>query len=146
MELVPQHQFKDFPGGMIIVAADGKRFMNEKHKVTHGKIKVAGQWVQAPAPHPMFMILDHTLFSAGPLHDNDLYHGWNSVLKVYDWSEDNSAEVAKGWIKKATTIAGLAKKIGLNPTAVEDTVNKWNTYCTVGKDAITHKRRTFLRN
>ncbi|MBI4192656.1 MAG: FAD-dependent oxidoreductase [Betaproteobacteria bacterium] len=142
MELVPQHQRKEIPGGMIIVAADGKRFKSEKHdvtygkhNVTHGKIKVAGQWIQAPAPYPMFMIIDHTLFSAGPLHDNNLYHGWNSLLKVYNWSEDNSAELAKGWIKKAATIAGLARKIGLNPTAVEDTINKWNAYCSAGNDA-----------
>ncbi|MFC2000929.1 FAD-dependent oxidoreductase [Chloroflexota bacterium] len=135
MELLPHFKNTDFPGGMIIVGADGKRFVNEKHKHTHGKVIAAGQWVQSPASHPMFMILDHTLFSAGPLHDNNLYHGWNSLLKVYDWSEDNSAELARGWIKKTTTIAGLARKIGLNPTAVEDTINKWNTYCTVGKDA-----------
>lgn len=134
LEVLPLHYAKEFPGGMIVVGADGKRFIDEKHKLTHGKVKVAGQWTQAPTPCPMFMIFDHTLFSVGALYDKNLYHGWNPVLKVYDWSEDNSAELAKGWIKKADTMAELVRKIGLDPTAVEDTINKWNTCCAVGKD------------
>ncbi|MDI7259137.1 MAG: FAD-dependent oxidoreductase [Thermodesulfobacteriota bacterium] len=134
LEIVPLHYAKEFPGGMVVVGADGKRFMNEKFRNTHGKIKVAGQWTQAPAPCPMFMIFDHTLFSGGPFYDKNLYHGWNAILKVYDWSEDNSAELAKGWIKKSDTVTELAKNIGLDPAAVEDTVNKWNAYCAAGKD------------
>jgi len=141
MELVAQHQRKEIPGGMIIVAADGTRFKNEKHdvthgkhNVTHGKIQVYGQWVQSPAPYPMFMIIDQVMFSGGPLHDNNLYHGWNSLLKVYDWSRDNSVELEKGWINKAASIPELARTIGLDPATLEDTINKWNTYCETGND------------
>ncbi len=134
LEITTLHYAKEFPGGMIIVGADGERFMDEKFKLTHGKAKVAGQWTQGPTSCPMFMIFDHTLFSVGPLYDKNLYHDWNQRLKVYDWSADNSAELAKGWIKKADTIAELARKIGLDPTALEHTINKWNTHCTDGKD------------
>lgn len=135
LEMVPLHYAKEFPGGMIVVGADGKRFIDEKFKLTHGKVKVAGQWIQAPTPCPMFMIFDHTLFSVGALYDKNLYHGWNQILKVYDWGDDNSAELARGWIKNADTIAELARKIGLEPTILEDTINRWNTYCALGKDA-----------
>lgn len=135
LEMLPLHYAKEFPGGMIVVGADGKRFMDEKYKHTHGKIKAAGQWTQAPSPCPMFMIFDHTLFSSAPLYDKNLYHGWNQQLKVYDWSDDNSAELAKGWIKQADTIAELARKIGLDEKTIEDTVNKWNTHCSDGKDS-----------
>jgi hypothetical protein len=134
MEIVPLHYAKEFPGGMVVVGADGKRFMNEKFRNTHGKIKTAGRWTQAPAPCPMFMIFDHTLFSGGPFFDKNLYHGWNAILKVYEWSKDNSSELARGWIKKANTVTELSRNIGLDPAAVEDTVNKWNTYCAAGKD------------
>ncbi|MFC1987291.1 FAD-dependent oxidoreductase [Chloroflexota bacterium] len=130
----PLHDAKEPPGGIILVGADGKRFINERCKNTHGKVKVAGRWVQAPAPCPMFIIFDHVMFSAGPLYDKNLYHGWTATLKVYDWSDDNSAELARGWVKKGNSLAELSKKIGLDPVTVEDTINKWNTYCANGND------------
>ena len=133
-EMAPLHYRRELPGGMIVVGADGKRFVDEKHRSAHGKVRISGQWTQSPTPCPMFMIFDHTLFSAGPLYDKGLHHSWNPILGVYDWSDDNSVEVAKGWIKKADTIAELLSKIGVDPTAVEDTINKWNTHCAVGKD------------
>lgn len=132
--LTTLYHASEFPGGMIIVDAEGKRFFDEKHKLTHGKAKVAGQWVQLPTPCPMFMIFDHGLFSAAPLYEKNHYNGWNEIFKLYDWSDDNSAELAKGWIRKANTIAELAREIGLDPTVLEDTINKWNTCCAVGKD------------
>ena len=129
------HHSKEFPGGMILVAANGKRFVPEKYRVTHGKIRIGNQWTQSLPPCcPIFMIFDHTLFTAGPLYDKNLYGGWNAMLRVYDWSDDNSAELAKGWIKKGETIAELAMKVGLDPTVVEESINKWNSHCTIGKD------------
>ncbi len=134
LTLTPLGFANECPGGMIITGADGKRFTDEKHRNTHGKVKTAGQWTQAPAPCPMFMIFDNTMFSAGPLYNKNLGHGWNQRFKRCDWSEDNSAELAKGWIKKAHTIAGLADKIGLEPKILEDTVARWNALCAAGKD------------
>ncbi len=57
----------------------------------------------------MFMIFDHTLFSAGPLYDKHPSHGWTQIIERYEWSEDNSAELAKGWIKRADSIAGARR-------------------------------------
>ncbi|MFC1935365.1 FAD-binding protein [Chloroflexota bacterium] len=133
-EMTPLHYRIDLPGGMIVVGANGKRFVDEKHRSAHGKVNSSGQWTQSPTPCPMFMIFDHTLFSAGPLHDMNTHHSWNPILRVYDWSDDNSAELAKGWIKKADTIAALAREIGQGPATLEDTINKWNGYCNAGKD------------
>ena len=45
------------------------------------------------------MIFDHALFSSGPLYDKHPSHGWTQIVERYDWSENNSAELAKGWIK-----------------------------------------------
>jgi succinate dehydrogenase/fumarate reductase flavoprotein subunit len=133
-EIVPLHFAQDVSGGMIIVGADGKRFVDEKRKDAHGKIKVGGRWTQTRAPCPMFMIFDHTLFSTGPIYDKNSIASWNTMFRVYDWSDDNSAELAKGWIKKADSIPELARKVRLDPAAVEDSINKWNSYCAGGKD------------
>ncbi|MFH1381699.1 MAG: FAD-dependent oxidoreductase [Chloroflexota bacterium] len=135
MEIIPLHYAREFPGGMILVGANGRRFVNEKQRNTHGKVIMNGQWVQSPSPCPLFMIFDHALFSLGPLYDNNFYHGWNQILKLYQWSKDNSAELAKGWIKKADTLAELAKLVKLDPAALEDTVKRWNSDCAAGKDS-----------
>ena len=62
----------------------------------------------------MFMVFDHTLFSAGPRYDKHPSHGWAQIIERYEWSEDNGAELAKGWIKTADSIAALASVTGLD--------------------------------
>ena len=49
---------------------------------------------------PMFMICDHTLFASGPIYEKEPRSGWNPMVERYDWSDDNRAELTKGWIKK----------------------------------------------
>ncbi|MBI2171139.1 MAG: FAD-dependent oxidoreductase [Chloroflexi bacterium] len=124
----------ELPGGMIITGPDGTRFGDEKRRTSHGKVKVAGRWGPLSTPCPMFMILDHTLFSTGPLYNKGAASGWNPLVEVYDWSKDNQAELAKGWIKKADTIAALARIVGQDPRVLEDTVSRWNQHCDVGED------------
>jgi len=53
------------------------------------------------------------------------------------WSRDNSAEIEKGWIKKADTIAALAEKIGgeMTADALTATVTRWNGFCDAGVDS-----------
>ncbi|MFC1861702.1 FAD-binding protein [Chloroflexota bacterium] len=133
-EIAPLSWAAESRGGLILVGPDGKRFIDEKKRQTHGKVMVSGQWTQDWTPYPMFMIFDDVLLSAGPLYNKNLYHGWNEILNVYPWSADNSVELAKGWIKKAETIAELAGKLGLSPTILEDTVNRWNAYYRDEKD------------
>ena len=89
------HFSKKMPGGMIVVGPDGRRFCDEKYKTRHGKIPVNGRWLPLSTPCPMFLIFDHTLFSAGPLYDKHPSHGWTQIIERYEWSEDNSAELAK---------------------------------------------------
>jgi len=129
------HYSKQPPGGMIVVGPDGRRFCDEKYKTRHGKIPVNGRWLPLSTPCPMFMIFDHTMFSAGPLYDGHPSHGWTQIVERYQWSEDNSAELAKGWIEQAGSLAGLAAQIGLDPVALGDTVGRWNRACDAGHDA-----------
>jgi succinate dehydrogenase/fumarate reductase flavoprotein subunit len=123
------HYSKEQPGGSIVVGPDARRFCDEKYKTRHGKIPVNGRWLPLSTPCPMFLIFDHTLFSAGPLYDKHPSHGWTQIVERYEWSEDNRAELAKGWVKTADSLAGLASIVGLDPTALADTVTRWNSYC-----------------
>jgi hypothetical protein len=53
------------------------------------------------------------------------------------WSSDNSVEIEKGFIKKAGTIAELAKAIGgeMTPESLTATVERWNRFCDAGVDS-----------
>ncbi len=129
------HFSKEMPGGMIVVGPDARRFCDEKFKTRHGKIPVNGRWAPLFTPCPMFMIFDRALFAAGPLYDKHPSHGWTQIIERYDWSPDNSAELAKGWIKRADTLPALAAMLGLDPAALTDTVTRWNRSCDAGHDA-----------
>lgn len=126
---------KEMAGGAIAVGPDAKRFTDEKYKNRHGKVPMHGTWKKMPTPCPMQMIFDHTHMTAGPLWDKRPTHGWTQVVEKCDWSDDNSAELAKGWIKKAETIEELAEIVGLDPTALAKTVTRWNEGCEVGQDS-----------
>ena len=128
------HFSKQMPGGMIVVGPDARRFTDEKFKTRHGKIPVNGRWLPLSTPCPMFMIFDHALFSAGPLYDKHPSHGWTQIVERYDWSDDNSAELKKGWVKTADSLAALAAVVGLDPAALADTVGRWNRYCDAKHD------------
>jgi len=128
------HFSKAMAGGMIVVGADGKRFTDEKFKTCHGKIPANGGWKPLPTPCPMHMVFDHAMMTAGPLYDMTPSHGWTPVMERYDWSADNSAELAKGWIKAADSIAELAELIGLDPGTLTRTVDRWNRHTSAGED------------
>jgi succinate dehydrogenase/fumarate reductase flavoprotein subunit len=128
------HFSKTMPGGMIVVGPDAQRFADEKYKTRHGKIPVHGRWLPLATPCPMFMIFDQALFAAGPLYDKHPSHGWTQIIERYEWSPDNRAELAKGWIKTADSIASLAALLGLDATTLSDTVGRWNCWCEAGRD------------
>jgi succinate dehydrogenase/fumarate reductase flavoprotein subunit len=83
----------------------------------------------------MFMVFDHALFSCGPLYDKKPVSGWGRIIERYDWSADNSAELKRGWFKRAETVASLAQSIGLDPDALETSVRRWNSNCANAKDS-----------
>ncbi len=122
--------------GWINVALDGKRFANEKIASDHGKAMIHGRYELYP-DRPYFTVFDETARLAGPLNLPLEYtpFGWNLEVLAYKWSQDNSVEIAKGWIKKADTVSELATGIGLDSAALEKTVSDYNSYCKAGVDS-----------
>lgn len=101
----------------IFVGKDGTRFLDESYSSKHGKIPFHGNYMTQPVSLPAYAIFDGTVFASGPIYQSG------------GWSSDNTREVGKGWIIKADTIEELAMQIGLEPEALENTVNKFNKYC-----------------
>jgi len=131
----------------IHVGADGTRFVNEAEGTRHGKVMRHGQWQSYPTPLPIHSIFDDTAFKAaarGATARATSGMGWNRIKGVYQWSADNSVELAKGWIKKADTIRELAAKIGKDPDKLEATVTRWNEFCAAGEDKDFGRAKDFL--
>lgn len=99
----------------------------------HGKVRRHGQWQQQILPLPIHMIFDETYRKSGHIGkagaDWDVSHG-----NHYDWSDDNLREVAKGWIKTADTLPGLADLIGIPADALAGTVARFNAAANEGYD------------
>lgn len=118
----------------IMVGADSKRFIDAKAGTRHGKVLLHGRWEPNPVPVPVHMIFDEKVRAASGLYYNFEMFCWYSVVEKYQWSEDNLAEIEKGWIIKADSIQELAEKLGRDPTALEATVNEYNQACAAGAD------------
>jgi succinate dehydrogenase/fumarate reductase flavoprotein subunit len=133
----------------IWVGGDGFRFSPEApafvhdeqgHEIyteKHGKELAHGRYVQKASPVPIWLIFDETTRKAGAICGKSA--GWTFSWEVlhgnlYDWSKDNTKEIEKGWIKKADTIAELAKAVALSPDALEQTVKRYNGFCQDRKD------------
>ena len=106
--MTPLNYTREIAGGMVVVGPDGQRFTDEKGHTSHGKVKRNGWWSPLVTPCPMFMVFDQAVFSAGPLYDKRPESGWTRMVVQYDWSDDNAAELARGWIRRADTLPALA--------------------------------------
>jgi len=91
-----------------------------------------------------FLVFDHALYASGPLYDKKPVSGWGRIVERYDWSDDNNAELERGWIKRADSIAGLAQAIGLDARALEDSVQRWNRFCEEGRDPDFGRRKMLI--
>lgn len=117
------------------IASDNARFYDESfpYDKTHYKSKMHGHYFDT-LHHwvgPVHMIFDETVRKGGPLVRE---HGWINVVHKLRWSKDNSAEIEKGWILKADTIAELADKMGRDRQQVQQAVDEFNKASEAGVD------------
>ena len=105
--------------GNIWVNAQGQRFHNE---VDYGADRGTRAYM-AQDPPQVWAILDSTMASHAEVADPDYRRGDEIFLEKVIELFDNSP-----YVKKHSTIEGLASKIGVNPTTLTDTVKTYNTY------------------
>ena len=118
------------------IDANCARFYNEtaELQLTHYKEKKHGHWIETPhyRAQPVHMIFDAITCQYNKLVVEMM--SWNPVVGGYQWSDDNSAEVAKGWIQQADTIEELALKIGRDPAKLRAAVDRYNAACEKKQD------------
>ncbi|MFC2067166.1 FAD-dependent oxidoreductase [Chloroflexota bacterium] len=79
---------------------------------------------------PSYYIFDRKRMDNGPLCTT----GVSGPHQLYKWSRDNMEELRKGWIVRGETVTELATGVGINPVVLEETVKRWNKYCSEGND------------
>jgi succinate dehydrogenase/fumarate reductase flavoprotein subunit len=78
---------------------------------------------------PSYLVFDETTRLAGPICMITSGHN-----RGFEWSKDNSAEVERGWIHRADTVAELAGKLGIPPESLERTAATYDTTAVGGGD------------
>ncbi|MDR2957236.1 MAG: FAD-dependent oxidoreductase [Coriobacteriales bacterium] len=108
----------------------GKRYANEPSaSVAQTMCNFSGRNGIAYANNPSYFITDEEGRLSGGLCTNYAYS-----RDYHTWSNDNSEEIALGWVKKGDTFEELASKFGIDPKAFAETGNKFNDFITAGKD------------
>jgi len=116
----------------ILVDRDGKRFVDETNMKLHNAWRIASFYdpERLLFPRiPCYLVFDEVTRKKAPISRD-----WRPT-KDYEWSLDNSVEVAKGWIKKGNTLKELAGQISMDGSALEHTVAAFNESCKMGVDA-----------
>ena len=119
--------------GFIYVDQTGKRFMDEPHTETHmcwSPLSRIDTKTLERTRVPSYLIFDEDTRMRGAVAITNR----GKVSDVYQWSADNSAEIRKGWIKAAESLADLAYQINIRPDQLQATVAQYNLQCVGGYD------------
>jgi succinate dehydrogenase/fumarate reductase flavoprotein subunit len=140
-------QFRLFPPGYVITDKHGRRFASEqpqaesKHAYYYHLIAYDPDAREYPRI-PSYWFFDRRRIEAGIL--TSPVSGRVGV-GLYDWSADNSREIAQGWIAEGATVAEAAAAAGvLDPDAAAATVAAYNGACTGGEDAFGRPAETMV--
>lgn len=123
----------------ILADSQGKRFMNESVQGRHGLgekehlIFFDTLNTQSFTRIPCYAIMDSRALKRA-LVSSGMKFGWYNWYSKYKWSQDNSAEIEKGWIIKGDTLPELSGKLGIKPEALEKTLTAYNQSCDAGVD------------
>jgi hypothetical protein len=70
---------------------------------------------------------------------------YNIVMQDYQWSEDNSKEIEKGWIQKADSLEELSSLLNTEETTLQYTLGKYNKFCQKGVNADFGRAKDLLK-
>jgi succinate dehydrogenase/fumarate reductase flavoprotein subunit len=118
------------------IAADDRRFYDEGAPLyyTHYKEKRHGWWVDTPHAQamPVHMLFDERTRTHNCLVTHAM--SWITAVEGRRWSEDNSAEIAQGWVLRADSVEELAARMGRDPVRVREAVERYAAACAAGRD------------
>lgn len=117
--------------GFVLVDQEARRYVAETSLENHGAVHAmlaqdpySGRFLRVPS----FVVFDETTRRSGPVIRQP-----NGANRDVAWSADNAAEVARGWIRSAASLAELAEMLGLPGDALEATVAVFNEHASAGE-------------
>lgn len=128
--------------GFFMVDRDGRRFLDEptiEHHAANHALVVREVRTGEFRRLPSFLIFDETTRLAGRIATAEA--GFNRHI---GWSEDNSEEVTKGWIRQGADFADLARQLGLPEQALVETGRRYNDACRNGDDEMGRSADTLV--
>jgi succinate dehydrogenase/fumarate reductase flavoprotein subunit len=129
----PGGEMRDVKMSWILLSKAGRRFMNEYAPYTqdtgHRPLDFFDPVTQSFPYIPAHMVIDEDGRKMYPL-GNAVYNDRN--VPRHEWSKDNLKEVELGILKKADSIADLAKLLGVGVDVVTSTLERWNAHCASG--------------
>lgn len=126
--------------GQILVDRSGRRFVNEGAIERHACLLAVDFFDSQSLGYPRipcYLLFDEAARTRGPV---SRIVGMGSAGVRHAWSKDNSVEIRNGWIIKDETLAGLARKLGMDAAVLRYTIDKWNTGVRTGNDPL-HGRK-----
>ncbi len=114
--------------GCILVAQDGKRYLNEAASYHIVGKQMARRQAEHGDASPTWFVFDHRYrhsFPVGPLYP-----------LVPDWLQSGPV---KSVLRKGSTIPDLARAIGVPPVALRETVQRFNANAVNGEDPDFHR-------
>jgi succinate dehydrogenase/fumarate reductase flavoprotein subunit len=127
--------------GYIFVDKFGERFMNElrpnRHGFGHKEYQLFFDGILGDfTRNPWWTVFDEATRLKGRVAmGNGTKFTWFNAHGDYEWSKDNSAEVAKGWILTSPDLGALASQMDVDPQVLISTVTQYNDYCKAKVDA-----------
>lgn len=107
--------------GVIAVNGAGQRFYNEAENY-HAFVRAMLGKGQAANPQPFHLICDHAFVRKYPFG------------MVAPLAGERRRHIRSGYLITADTIEGLARKIGVDPGALQATLDRYNRHAAIGED------------
>jgi len=156
----PNNEYKYSPmaspttNNYVYVNRLGSRFMTETFFNPHNgwhKLTKFNDDICDFESVPTWVVFDQTCIDAGPLGPQAQSDTMNMWLKGLPeecgawggWSQDNSEEIKKGWIKKGDTIEELIADMAnpdcfiddkMSPESLKAAIERYNELCSLGED------------
>ncbi|MBI2185418.1 MAG: FAD-binding protein [Thaumarchaeota archaeon] len=126
--------------GFIYVDKHGRRFINESDVEYHMVWKSLTTFDAVNLDYhriPSYIVFDDVTRRSGPIARSSI--GFNQGS--YRWSNDNEAEIQKGWIQVAESVEQLASKTKMQVNTLQDTIRRFNESANGEKDDEMGRRR-----
>ena len=130
--------------GFLIIDQKARRYFNEAHVEFHSALlttqvldSVEGKRYRTPS----YLIFDEKTRASGPIATR-VKHSYN---QRFAWSDDNSDEIRKGWIKVCSSLEQLARQLDLPLDTLKATLERYNLACERGDDEFGRPRDLMRR-